>query len=118
VFEAENIRDWIGMPVGDEVDDRVGTLESVYFDTASDQPAFATVKVGILSGQKLVFVPLNGALVSPKHLKVMYPKKLIKSAPSIATDGELDAAHEPEVYTHYGLPYETGSGGERRLGRR
>lgn len=118
MFDAENLRDWIGLAVVDQKDDKIGTLESVYFDTSSDVPSFATVKVGILSGQKLVFVPLGGALVAPKHVKVMFEKKKVKEAPSIATDGELDAASEPGVFAYYDLAYETGSGGERRLGRR
>jgi hypothetical protein len=76
------------------------------------------VKVGVLGGQKLVFVPLGGAVVAPKHLKVMGEKKHIKDAPSIPTDGQLELANEPAVFAYYGLPYATGSGGERRLGRR
>ncbi|MCU1476366.1 MAG: photosystem reaction center subunit [Subtercola sp.] len=118
MFEAENLRDWIGLSVVDPSDDKIGSLESIYFDTASDMATFATVKVGILSGQKLVFVPLAGALVAPKHVKVQFEKKHVRDAPSIATDGELDAAHEPAVFAYYGLAYETGSAGERRLGRR
>lgn len=118
MFEAENLRDWIGLPVVDQDEDKVGTLESVYFDTSTDQPAFATVQMGLLGRQKLVFVPLQGALVAPKHLKVTYGKKKIKDAPFIATDGELQASDEPAIFTYYELPYQTGSGGERRLGRR
>jgi hypothetical protein len=118
MFEAENLRDWIGLPVVDAEGSKVGTLESLYFDTAADVPAFGSVHIGILGGQKLVFVPLIGALVSPKSLKVTYNKKLIKDAPSIATDGELDAASEPAVFEYYGIPYVIGSNGERRLGRR
>ncbi|MDF2443315.1 MAG: hypothetical protein JWR01_1518 [Subtercola sp.] len=118
MFEAENLRDWIGQPVVDRAGDKVGSLESIYFDTAAGVPTFAAVHVGILGGQKLVFAPLAGAVVAPRYLKVMFPKKLIKDAPSIATDGELDAADEPAVFAHYDLTYQTGSGGERRLGRR
>jgi hypothetical protein len=118
VFEAENLRDWVGLPVVDLGDSKVGTLESLYFDTSVDQPSFAAVHVGILGGQKLVFVPLAGAVVTPKALKVQFTKKLIKDAPSIATDGELEATQEPGLFEHYGLPYVTGSNGERRLGRR
>ncbi|BDZ52221.1 photosystem reaction center subunit H [Frondihabitans sucicola] len=118
MFEAENLRDWIGLAVVDQDEDKVGTLESIYFDTATDRPAFATVQMGILGRQKLVFVPLEGAVVAPKHLKVTSGKKKIKDAPFIATDGELEAADEPAIFTYYELPYQTGSGGERRLGRR
>ena len=118
MFEAENLRDWIGLPVVDLDGSKVGALESIYFDTASDQPAFGAVHVGILGGQKLVFVPLADAVVAPKYLKVRFSKKLIKDAPSIATDGELESGQEPELFTHFGLPYGTGVNGERRLGRR
>jgi hypothetical protein len=118
VFEAENLRDWVGLPVVDLGDSKVGTLESLYFDTSVDQPSFAAVHVGILGGQKLVFVPLAGAVVTPKALKVQFTKKLIKDAPSISTDGELEASQEAGLFEHYGIPYVTGSNGERRLGRR
>jgi len=118
MFEAENLRDWIGLAVVDNENSKVGTLESIYFDTAADMPSFVAVHVGILSGQKLVFVPLDGAVVTPKALKVQFSKKLIKDAPSIGTDGELEASQEPELFAHYSLVYVTGSNGERRLGRR
>ena len=118
MFEAANIRDWIGLPVVDETDDKVGTLESIYYDTATSEPAFGSVSTGMVGFQKLVFVPLVGATVTPKHLRTTFPKKLIKDSPSIPTDGELEADSEPVLYQHFGLEYRTGSGGERRLGRR
>jgi hypothetical protein len=118
MFEAETLSDWIGLPVVDFDEDKVGTLESIYYDTSSSLPAYAAVQMGILGGKKLAFVPLVGALVSPKHLKVRFAKDLIKSAPSIATDGQLEASMEPTIYSHYEQPYQTGSNGERRLGRR
>ena len=118
VFEAENLRDWIGQPVVDEEGSKVGSLESIYFDTSTDQPAFGAVHVGLLGGQKLVFVPLESAVVAPKYLKVRFLKKQIKDAPSITTDGELQSTQEPELFAHYGLVYAPGVNGERRLGRR
>lgn len=118
VFEADNIRDWIGLNVVDGDGDKVGSLESIYYDTATSEPAFGALTTGVIGFQKLVFVPLDGATVAPKHLKVRFDKKVIKDAPTIATDGELEASTEPVLYEHYGLPYTTGSNGERRLGRR
>ncbi|QKS14339.1 PRC-barrel domain-containing protein [Curtobacterium sp. Csp1] len=118
MFEATDIRDWIGLTVVDEADDKVGTLESIYYDTATSEPAFGSVTTGLVGFQKLLFVPLVGATVAPKHLRVAFPKKLVKDAPTIPTDGELEASTEPVLYEHYGLQYQTGSGGERRLGRR
>ncbi|GAA4675034.1 PRC-barrel domain-containing protein [Frondihabitans cladoniiphilus] len=118
MFEPENIREWLGLNVVDQDGDKVGTLESYYFDTATEKPAFATVQMGLLGGKRLTFVPLEGVLTSPKYLKVAYGKKVIKDAPSIDTDGELEASKEPEIYQHYGLTYSAGTSGERRLGRR
>ncbi|MGH9060002.1 MAG: PRC-barrel domain-containing protein, partial [Acidimicrobiales bacterium] len=41
MFEADNIRDWREHDVVDPDGDKVGELEAVYVDTATDQPAFA-----------------------------------------------------------------------------
>lgn len=118
MFEAENIRDWRGHDVVDQGGDKVGELESVYVDTASDQPSFAAVKIGMIGRHRLTFVPLEGATVAPGYLRVQWAKKLIKDAPAIDTDGELLADQEPELFEHYGFAYQAGAGGERRLARR
>ncbi|GAA0570407.1 PRC-barrel domain-containing protein [Paractinoplanes ferrugineus] len=118
MFPAENLRDWRGEKVIDPDGSKIGDLEAVYVDTATDNPAFATVKVGIIGRHRLVFVPLDGATVSPSAVRVRYEKKLVGDAPSIDLDGELSAADEPRLFAHYNLPYETGAGGERQLARR
>ena len=118
MFAAENLRDWRGEKVIDVEGDKIGELEAVYVDTATDQPAFVTVKVGMIGRHRLVFAPVVGATVSPSAVRVQYDKKLVTDAPSIDTDGELPAADEPKLYAHYGLAYQPGASGERRLGRR
>ncbi|MFJ6217064.1 PRC-barrel domain-containing protein [Streptomyces sp. NPDC092296] len=118
MFEAGDIREWRGHSVVDGGDHKIGTLESVYVDTATDQPAFATVTVGLPTRRRLAFVPLFGATVGPGYLKVLYDKRLVREAPWIDTDGELPADAEPALFSHYELPYEPGAGGERRLARR
>ncbi len=117
-FDVEDIRDWRDMAVIDPEGSKIGNLEAVYFDTASQDPTFATVKSGLPGFSKLIFVPLVGATVAPKHLRVQVSKKLAKDAPSIDADGELDATLEPAIYGHYSMAYATGANGERRLGRR
>ncbi|SDT02402.1 PRC-barrel domain-containing protein [Friedmanniella luteola] len=118
MFDVDDIREWRGQSVVDQEGSKIGSLEGVYFDTSTDEAVFATVKVGLVGGGRLVFVPLIGARVAPKHIRVMTDKKLAKDAPSIDTDGELESAAEPGIYSYYGLAYERGAGGERRLGRR
>jgi PRC-barrel domain protein len=116
--EAANIREWRGNDVVDAQGHKIGRLEAVYFDTASDLPSFGTVTVGMPTRHRLVFVPLGNATVGPGYVKVPYDKKHVKDAPAIDTDGELRAGDEEAVFKHYGLAYEPGAGGERRLGRR
>lgn len=118
MFEASDIREWRGHDVVDSKGSKIGTLESVYVDTATDEAIFATVTVGMPTRRRLVFVPLGGATVGPGYLKVTHARSRVKGAPSIDTDGELPASGEPAVFEHYDLSYQTGAGGERRLARR
>jgi hypothetical protein len=118
MFEATSIREWRGHDVRDSGGSKIGQLEAVYVDTATDQPSFGTVQIGLPGRRRLVFVPLERAKVGPDYLQVGYDKKLVKDAPSIDTDGELPATGEEAVFSHYGLDYTPGAGGERRLARR
>jgi hypothetical protein len=118
MFEAGNIREWLGHEVVAADGHKIGTLESVYVDTASDQPAFATVTVGMPTRHRLVFVPLAGASVGPGYVKVSHPRDQVKSAPAIDTNGELPVADEAAIFAHYDLSYAQGTAGERRLARR
>jgi PRC-barrel domain len=118
MFEAANIREWIDQDVVDADGHKIGSLEAIYVDTGTDLPSFATVKVGMVGRHRLAFVPLEGATVGPGYVQVTYGKKQVKDAPSIETDGELPATDEEEIFQHYGLTYQPGVSGERRLGRR
>jgi hypothetical protein len=69
----------------------------------------------MMSEHRMVFVPVAGATVSPKAVRVQYPKKVVQSAPATDTDGELGATAEPEVFGYYNLDY---GRPERRLARR
>jgi hypothetical protein len=118
VLEIANIREWRGQDVVDAEGHKIGGLEDVYVDTSTDLPSFGTVTVGLPGRHRLVFVPLDHAIVGPGYLKGAYDKKQVKDAPSIDTDGELLAADEEAVFSHYGLAYQAGANGERLLARR
>ena len=118
MFEAADIREWRGHDVVDADGHKIGELEAVYVDTGTDLPSFGTVRVGLPTRHRLVFVPLDGATVGPGYVKVSSAKKQVKDAPSIGTDGELPAADEEAIFKHYGLAYQPGAGGEWRLARR
>lgn len=118
MFEAENIRDWRNRDVVDPDGRKIGQLEAVYVDTGTDEPAFASVRTGMIGRHRLNFVPLDRARVTPDFLRVAYPRDQVKKSFSIDTDGELAATDEPGLFEHYELPYQPGRGGERRLARR
>ena len=118
MFEAADIREWRGHDVTDPDGHKIGELEAVYVDTGTDLPSFATVRVGVPTRRRLVFVPLNQATVGPGYVKVCYDKKQVRDAPSIGTDGEFPAADEKAIFTHYGLAYHPGTDGARQLVRR
>jgi PRC-barrel domain len=118
MFEAENIRDWRNHDVVDPDGHKIGTLEAVYVDTGTDQPAWASVRTGIIGRHRLDFVPLQGAVVTPDAVKITFSRSQVKGVLSIDMDGELLAEDEPKLFEHYGLEYLPGAGGERRLGRR
>ncbi|MFD8595105.1 PRC-barrel domain-containing protein [Kitasatospora sp. NPDC059646] len=118
MIEIADIREWRGQDVVDQDAKKIGALENIYVDTATDQPFFATVTVGMLGRHRLVFVPITDAVVGPSYLRVPFGRGDVKNAPSIDTDGVLAAEQEPEVFAHYHLEYVTGAGGERRLARR
>jgi len=54
MFEAADIREWRGHDVVDDSGHKIGTLESVYVDTSTDEPSFATVTVGLPTRHRLV----------------------------------------------------------------
>jgi PRC-barrel domain len=98
MFEATDIREWRGHDVVDAEGRKIGALEAVYVDTSTDQPAFATVTVGMPTRHRLTFVPLDQAAVGPGYVRVGFDRKLVKDAPSIDTDGELPAGDEEAIF--------------------
>ncbi len=118
MIESADIREWRTHSVVDSDGRKIGSLEAVYVDTKTDEPAMATVLVGLPTRHRLVFVPLTGAVVGPGYVRVAYPRSLVKDAPSIGTDDVLPAEDEKSVFAHYELPYQPGANGERQLARR
>ncbi|MFI6005278.1 PRC-barrel domain-containing protein [Streptomyces sp. NPDC051366] len=118
MIQAADVREWRTHDVVDSGGHRIGALEAVYVDTSTDEPAMATVLVGLPTRHRLVFVPLDGAIVGPGYVKVDYDKALVKKSPSIGTDDVLPAEDEEAVFRYYDLTYRPGAKGERQLARR
>lgn len=118
MIRSADIREWRDRDVVDPKGRKIGALEAIYVDTATDQPAMATVRTGLPTRQRLVFVPLDEAMLGPGYVKVAHAKALVRQAPSIGTDDILPAEREEAIFKHYDMPYRPGANGERQLARR
>ncbi len=118
MIRAADVREWRERAVVDPKGRKIGTLEAIYVDTATDEPAMATVRTGLPTRQRLVFVPLGEAVLGPGYVKVPHDKGRVRKAPSIGTDDVLPAEREETVFRYYDLVYRPGAEGERRLARR
>lgn len=118
MIQSADIREWRNHDVIDAEGHKIGALEAVYVDTSTDEPAMVTVRTGLPTRQRLVFVPLDKAVAGPGYLKVSYAKSVVKKSPSIGVDDVLPADQEKGVFQHYGMDYRPGAGGERKLARR
>jgi len=96
---------------------KIGALEAVYVDTDTDTPAMATVRTGLPTRHRLVFVPLDEATLGPGYVKVAHSRGQVKKAPSIGMDDILPVEREHEIFEHYDRPYQVGADRGRRLAR-
>jgi uncharacterized protein (TIGR02271 family) len=106
------VADWRGRPLVDGDGDKIGTIDEVYVDAATERPEWLSVKTGML-GSRVSFVPLAQAQEAEDGIRVPYDKAQVRDAPSIEPDGELSHEEESGLYRHYGLEYaDQGSGSE------
>ena len=96
--------EWQGRTVVGSDGERIGRLDEVYLDTATDRPDWAAVKTGLL-GLKQTFVPITEAKPSLGNVQVPYTKEEVHDAPGIDPNGELSPEEERALYAHYGLEY-------------
>ncbi|MER6127821.1 PRC-barrel domain-containing protein [Streptomyces sp. NPDC001795] len=118
MIHSADIREWRNRDVIDPKGRKIGALEAVYVDTTTDVPAMATVRTGLPTRQRLVFVPLDEATLGPGYVKVAHPRGLVKKAPSIGLDDVLPVEREEAIFEHYARSYEPGAHRGRRLARR
>ncbi|KAA6213806.1 DUF2382 domain-containing protein [Streptomyces albofaciens JCM 4342] len=99
---GENPQDLTGKNVVDKQGTKVGSIQQIYRDDATDAPEWITVRTGLF-GMKETFVPLAGARRVGDECQVPYTKDQIKDAPRIDADGHLEPGEEERLYRHYGI---------------
>src|SRR3954447_609565 len=98
--------------------DTIGTIEDVFLDRQTGEPAWVGVKTGLF-GLKHTVVPIRDAqLTEDDTVRVPLEKDLVKRAPRVDPDGELSPEDERKLWEHYGMSaYDNwpGRGGTRSL---
>src|SRR5947209_1746136 len=117
VIPIETLSEWRGADVLDKDGTKLGKLDDVYYDAESDDPAFVSVKSGLI-GRHLKLVPLTGATAGRSHVRVVLSRDALKGAPEIEPGTEITVDQEAETYPAYGLDYDRTATGARRLARR
>ncbi|MGW2023519.1 PRC-barrel domain-containing protein [Streptomyces decoyicus] len=95
-------RSLTGLHVVDADGAKVGKVQQVYRDDATNDPEWITVRTGLF-GMKETFIPLAGVRRAGDELHVPHDRETIKAAPRIDADGHLDPSEEAELYRHYGM---------------
>ena len=96
--------DWRGRDLIGSDGDKIGKVDEIYIDNATDQPEWALVSSSSgLFGSKSNFVPLQGAAPSGEDVTVSVTAQQVKDAPGVEVDGELSPEEEQTLYSHYSL---------------
>lgn len=94
-------------PVHDADGQKIGEAKHVFFDDATGQPEWVSVKTGML-GTNENFVPIHDASMVEDHLEVPYRKDQVKDAPHVDVDGggHLSESEEHRLYDYYGIDWD------------
>ena len=102
----QNTDQLFGDDVIDNGGNKVGTVDGVWVDDATDQLAFIAVKTGWLFGKNHL-MPVEQGQIQNTTIQVPYSADQIKNGPSFATDAELSADDEQQIYSYYGVQRST-----------
>lgn len=102
----EELEDWIDKNVIDRVGQRIGVVVDVYANDVTDKPEWLAVLTGLF-GNRLSFVPIEGAYEVDGHIRVAYERLFIKDSPNVESDGRLSEEEETRLYRYYGIPQPT-----------
>ncbi|MEA2248917.1 MAG: hypothetical protein QOH46_3446 [Solirubrobacteraceae bacterium] len=99
----QDVQTWRGMKMVDADGDTIGTIEDVFLDRHTGEPAWVGVKTGLF-GLKHTVVPIRGAEATEDNtVRVPLQKEKVKDAPRIDPDGQLSPDEERKLWEHYGM---------------
>jgi hypothetical protein len=95
-FEA-----WTGRDVLAPGGDRLGAVDQIFLDEATGTPEWVLVSLD----DGAAFVPLAGATVEERSIRVEQDAERVQAAPRPDAGETLSVADEKRLYEHYGLEY-------------
>src|SRR5689334_15888565 len=81
--------------------EKLGSVDAVYYDNATDRPEWVAVRSGLL-GTRVTLVPLRRADRAGDELHVPFDKVQVKNAPHHDPGRELSPSDEADLYRYYG----------------
>jgi uncharacterized protein (TIGR02271 family) len=87
---------------------KIGSVDGVWVDDATNRPEFVSVHTGWLFGKSSI-IPIENAQVNDasRSIQVPYSSDQVKDGPSYDTNAELSPADEDQIYNYYGLQRST-----------
>lgn len=113
-FTTVDRESWIGSTLIDPHDNKLGTIDELYFDLETDQPQWMLVKTGLF-GTKRSLVPLTDARVTEGGIMTPFDKRQIDDAPRIGPTDDLPDDQVHELYRHYNLVYDAPVDADRTM---
>jgi PRC-barrel domain/Domain of unknown function (DUF2382) len=101
-YDLDTLLSWRGRTVRDPSGDKIGKLDGLYLDAATDLPAYAGVRTGLLGTHESI-VPLEGASEVDDDVVVPFDAELVRSAPSLDPASVLSPGEEFALAEHYGV---------------
>jgi hypothetical protein len=83
--------------------ERLGAVEQIFLDEATNVPEWVLVRLG--EDDHAAFVPLVGATVEERSIRVEQDRERVAGAPRLDVEKTLTIAEVRQLYDHYGLAY-------------
>ena len=94
---------WTGRDVVAPDGERLGAVELIFLDEATEVPEWVLVRLG--EDDHAAFVPLAGATVEERSIRVEQDRERVAAAPRLDVEKTLTIAEVRRLYDHYGLAY-------------
>ncbi len=101
----------VGLEVDDAAGARVGTVQSLFIDAKTDEPAWLIVALG-RRRSKLIAVPVAEAAAAAGRVWVAEDRETMRSAPGVDPTRPLLREHELAICGHYGIGEAVGRAAE------